>query len=112
MRHLKKRYEALGLSMFIDMDDLRSGATWKDALIRMIDRSDLFQLFWSLHAAESEYVAAEWRHALDISSAKGARFIRPIYWHDPMPQAPEELKEINFRKIEFIQKQPTAPPQP
>lgn len=103
VKHLKERYEALGLYMFIDLDDLRSGASWRTALFQRIDRSDLFQLFWSDHARQSEYVAIEWKHALRAREIKGGRFIRPVYWHDPISPVPEELAEINFRKISFVE---------
>jgi hypothetical protein len=101
VRHFKERYAALGLYMFIDLDDLRSGAMWRPALFERIDRSDLFQLFWSEPASKSEYVTMEWQHALKISAVKGRRFIRPVYWDIPMPGVPEQLTEINFRRLEF-----------
>ena len=103
VKHLKKRYEALGLYMFIDLEDLRSGTFWRTDLAQRIDDSDLFQLFWSDHARQSKYVAIEWKHALRAREIKGGRFIRPVYWHDPIPTVPEELAEINFRKISFVE---------
>jgi hypothetical protein len=103
VKHLKERYEALGLYMFIDLDDLRSGDSWQDALFKKIDGSDLFQLFWSDHARQSKYVTIEWIHALSAREIKGRRFIRPVYWHEPIPTVPEELAEINFRKISFVE---------
>jgi hypothetical protein len=101
VKYLKARYEALGVYMFIDLDDLRSGALWRSALFERIDRSDLFQLFWSHAAKESEYVKIEWEHALQAAEVKGGRFIRPIFWEEPMPSVPERLSHINFRRIEF-----------
>ena len=103
VRHLKERYEALGLYMFIDLEDLRSGAAWQTALREKISGSDLFQLFWSDHARQSKYVADEWRHALGLREVKGARFVRPVYWDEPIPPVPEDLADINFRKITFVQ---------
>ena len=90
--------------MFIDLDDLRSGAFWRTALFERIDTSDLFQLFWSDHARQSDFVAIEWKHALQARQVKGGRFIRPVYWHEPIPAVPEELAEINFRKINFVER--------
>ena len=103
VKHLKERYEALGLYMFIDVIDLRSGTSWRSALFQKIDDSDLFQLFWSDHARQSKFVSIEWKHALQAREVKGGRFIRPVYWHDPIPTVPEELAEINFRKINFVE---------
>lgn len=101
VKHLKERYEALGLYMFIDLDDLRSGDLWQATLFDKIGSSDLFQLFWSNHAKQSKHVTVEWKHALRVRDAKGGRFIRPVYWLDQIPQVPEELSEINFRRINF-----------
>jgi len=103
VKHLKERYEALGLYMFIDLDDLRAGESWQDALFNKIDESDLFQLFWSEHARESKFVTVEWKHALSAREVKGRRFIRPVFWKEPIPEVPEELAEINFRKISFVE---------
>lgn len=105
VKHLKERYKALGLYMFIDLDDLRSGELWKDSLFEKIDGSDLFQLFWSDHARKSEYVTIEWKHALRARNIKGRKFIRPVYWHEPIPAVPVELAEINFCKIDFVELQ-------
>ena len=100
-KHLKERYAALGLSMFIDLDDLRSGDMWLPKLFSEIETSDLFQLLWSKAASKSDNVKREWKHAVEISETKGHKFIRPIYWEVPMPEIPEELKDINFRYIPF-----------
>ncbi len=101
VRYLKERYAALGLDMFIDLDDLRSGVKWRPALFEKIDRSDLFQLFWSKTASKSKYVTSEWKRALEVSVSKGKRFIRPIYWEVPMPAVPKQLSDINFRQVTF-----------
>lgn len=103
VRHLRKRYEALGLHMFIDLDDLRSGVEWQPEIFKTIDKSDLFQLFWSDFSKQSEFVTLEWKHALTALSVKGSRFIRPVYWQEPIPDVPNELAEINFRKISFVE---------
>ncbi|MEN6427255.1 MAG: toll/interleukin-1 receptor domain-containing protein [Phycisphaerales bacterium] len=107
VKHLKERYEALGLYMFIDLDDLRAGASWETVLFERIDSSDLFQLFWSKHARKSRYVREEWQHALSVSKAKGGRFIRPVYWQEPIPRVPKALAGINFRRINFVESRNT-----
>jgi hypothetical protein len=101
VRHLRERYDALGLRLFIDADDLRGGVKVRPALFHQIEQSDLFQLFWSKHSKQSKEVALEWRHALTLRSQKGGRFIRPVFWERPMPSPPRELADINFRGIEF-----------
>ncbi|NTW82585.1 MAG: toll/interleukin-1 receptor domain-containing protein [Chlorobiaceae bacterium] len=101
VKHLKERYEALGMHMFIDLDDLLSGVEWEKALADKIDKSDLFQLFWSKNARKAKYVTIEWKHALRASKIKGGRFIRPVYWDDKIPKVPKALADINFRKIKI-----------
>lgn len=64
-------------------------------LLMMIERSDVFQLFWSENAARSEYVAREWRHALQLPR-EHPMFMRPVYWKRPMPSPPRELAGFHF----------------
>ncbi len=100
-KHFKRRYAALGVYLFIDLEDLRAGAFWRNALFEKIDESDLFQLFWSESSKDSENVTIEWQHALELLSFKGSRFVRPIYWKEPMPETPDDLSEINFRYVDL-----------
>jgi len=102
VKHLKKRYKALGIYMFIDVDDLRSGSLWRRALFERIDKCDLFQLFWSKSSSDSEYVKIEWQHAIRAIEYKGGRFIRPVYWEEPMPSPPKSISHLNFHKLEFV----------
>ena len=87
-------YRALGLTVLIDTDNLRSGQIWSKALERMIDTADVFQLFWSKHAATSRYVHQEWEYALRCN--KGEGFIRPVYWKEPLIPPPPELTNLHF----------------
>ncbi|NTW84016.1 MAG: TIR domain-containing protein [Chlorobiaceae bacterium] len=66
VKHLKECYEALGMHMFVDLVDLLSGVEREKALVDKIDKSDLFQLFWSENARKSKYVTIEWKHALRV----------------------------------------------
>jgi hypothetical protein len=103
VEHLKERYEALGLYLFIDVEDIRAGTRWRSMLLERIDSSDLFQLFWSSSARKSKYVSAECDHALQAQEIKGGRFIRPVFWEDPIPEIPENLRELSFRRIRFAE---------
>ena len=87
-------YRALGLTVLIDSDNLRSGQIWSNALERMIDTADVFQLFWSKHAATSRYVHQEWEYALRCN--KGEGFIRPVYWKEPLVPPQPELTILHF----------------
>jgi tetratricopeptide (TPR) repeat protein len=87
-------FKALGWEVLIDIDTLRSGQVWSKELMNMIDRADIFQLFWSAQAAQSDYVRQEWKHALKCS--RGPRFIRPVYWEQPLVPPPEPLAHLHF----------------
>lgn len=98
---VEKAYKALGLDYFRDVMTLRSGQTWSEELLDLIDRADIFQLFWSQAASQSIYVEKEWRHALALLDSKAPAFIRPIYWAEPMPAVPQPLSSIHFALVDF-----------
>lgn len=95
----RNTYKALGYDVLIDIDTLRSGQVWNKELMRMIDSSDIFQLFWSTRSARSQYVRQEWKYA--IQHYKGEGFIRPVYWEIPQVPPPEELAHLEFQYIEL-----------
>jgi hypothetical protein len=99
VQHFRQRYEALGMTLFVDEYGLRSGVEWEKALLKQIRASDIFQLFWSPAASSSKNVTWEWQNALELVPIKGSAFIRPIFWQDPMPAAPKELSTLHFRRI-------------
>ncbi|HLY26312.1 MAG TPA: toll/interleukin-1 receptor domain-containing protein [Aggregatilineales bacterium] len=92
-------YKALGWAVLIDVDTLRSGEVWNDALMGMIDRADIFQLFWSENSAQSQYCKQEWEYALKNGLIKGGAFIRPVYWKQPLVPPPQELEPLHFAYI-------------
>jgi hypothetical protein len=91
----ERAYKALGLDYLRDVLSLKSGQDWSDELLNLINSADIFQLFWSHAAAESDHVRSEWEHALQVAGWK-ANFIRPVYWEDPKPSIPAELKHLHF----------------
>jgi hypothetical protein len=91
----ERAYKALGLDYLRDVLSLKSGQDWSEELLRLIDHADIFQLFWSHAAAESDHVRSEWEYALQVAGWK-ANFIRPVYWEDPKPMIPSELKHLHF----------------
>lgn len=98
VKHFKSRYKALGIYMFIDLEDIRAGSNWENDLIERIMKSDVLQLFWSNNSKKSKYVKFEYEKGLDLilSNLKGYNFIRPIFWEKPIPKIPENLSHINF----------------
>lgn len=94
-------YQALGIYVYIDKHSLRSGQLWRPMLRRFIDKSDLFQLYWSQASRQSTAVEDEWRYALSLSGRKGESFIRPLYWEEEWPKPPDELSHIHFAKLDL-----------
>ena len=93
---------ALGDRYLQDVIDLRSGERWASRLEEMIREADVFQLFWSWNALESQYVEQEYRFALGL---RRPSFVRPVYWDDPLPARgelpPGELRSLHFERIAF-----------
>ncbi|MCX6900268.1 MAG: tetratricopeptide repeat protein [Verrucomicrobia bacterium] len=79
-----------------DWVHLRAGEHWNDRLKELIRSADLFQLFWSHNARESNYVEQEWRYACALPRPN---FVRPTYWEDPCPPIPSELGEVHFQRL-------------
>jgi hypothetical protein len=76
------------LDVFLDVLSLRSGQDWEQELWRVIPSKDIFYLFWSRNASQSEWVEKEWRCALE---ARGLEFIDPVPLVSPdvVPPPPE-----------------------
>jgi eukaryotic-like serine/threonine-protein kinase len=101
-------YRALGVELLMDRVDLRSGDDWRASLHSLIERADIFQLYWSAAAARSTEVESEWRFALGLTRS-GNRFIRPVFWESPMPEAPADLGHLHFSRIDLDQIRAHAP---
>jgi Pentapeptide repeats (8 copies) len=68
-------------------------------LLELIERADVFQLFWSKNAAESPQVEREWRHALTLRTTRPS-LIRLVYWTaEPYP-IPPELEPIDLGHLD------------
>jgi len=95
VEHIETAYKALGMDFLRDLETLKSGQDWAAMLPQLIEKADIFQLFWSQAASESAAVRKEWTFALSLHREASA-FIRPVYWQMPMPPVPPELGAINF----------------
>ena len=98
---MEAAYTALGMDYLRDVMNLKSGQKWSDELFHMIERADIFQLFWSEESSRSPFVEHEWRHALHLTQQKGPGFIRPVYWRRPLPPVPPPLYHIHFSRIDL-----------
>ena len=76
------------LEVFMDILSLRSGQYWERELWKIIPSNDVFYLFWSHNASESQWVEKEWRCALET---RGLDFIDPVPLETPeeVPPPPE-----------------------
>lgn len=91
-----------GLKVFVDVIGLRSAQYWETELSQRISAADIFYLFWCRHAKDSEWVAKEWRWALET---KGLNFIDPVPLEGPeFAPPPHELaaKHFNDPLLAFI----------
>ena len=91
------------LDIFFDIESLRSGQKWEEALWSEIDRRDMLYLCWSHNASESKWVDREWRYALDT---KGEECIEPIPLESPdtcPPPAELQMKHFNDKMVYIIQ---------
>jgi hypothetical protein len=107
--------KALGMDYLRDVMNLKAGQRWSDQLLNMIERADIFQLFWSPTSSQSPYVEQEWQYALTLAEKKGPAFIRPIYWEKPLASVPPPLSHLHFAPVEignFIQPEPHFDPAP
>lgn len=83
-----------GIDVFLDCLSLRPGDQWKRRLRTEINQRDVFWLFWSRHAMNSEWVDWEWRTALASKALIGIQ-PHPLEPSDLAPP-PEELSSLQF----------------
>lgn len=82
------------LSIFFDVENLRSGQHWQQELQSEIERCDVLYLCWSRHAMESQWVDFEWRYAYQT---KGVDVIEPVAIDPPdVCPPPIELNDKHF----------------
>lgn len=94
-------YKSLGVHLNIDRNDLTAGQEWHPGLLQLIDRSEVFQLYWSNTSKDSLHVCREWEYALAQRGRKGTRFVRGVYWREPMPAPPAPLAGLHFGYLDL-----------
>lgn len=89
------------MDIFFDVDSLRSGDDWEEALWREIDKRDVLFLCWSKYVRDSKWVDAEWRYAF---KNKGPDSIEPVPIDPPGScPPPDELSRKHFNdKLLYI----------
>ena len=100
VQEFERHAKAIGDSYLRDVASLRSGERWNDQILEMINRADVFQLFWSWNAMASPFVCKEWEYALSLNRS---HFVRPVYWDDPLPERPglppDSLRQLHFQRV-------------
>ena len=103
----------VSIDFFQDLLNLEPGERWERELYKQIDRSDVFFLFWSTAAKNSEWVAKEIDYAL--RRKRGDELaepeIVPIMIEGPPPvPPPPALRHLHFNDpfIYFIQSPPVS----
>ena len=89
----------LHIEYFQDVMTLEPGERWEKNIYKSIDRSDVFFLFWSTAARDSQWVMKEVRYALEKKGEDklAAPEIVPVIIEGPPPvPPPDELKDIHF----------------
>lgn len=84
-----------GIDPFLDCLDLHPGEEWKPRLDDEIRRCDLFLLFWSKNASESEWVVWELDTALKEKGENGLQ-LHPL---DPDVKPPDGLEELHVGDV-------------
>jgi hypothetical protein len=89
---------AAGLDFFQDLLSLEPGERWERRLYAEIERCDLFLLFWSRAARDSEWVAREVAHAKSAAAAGGrpAEILPVLLEGPPPPSPPASLADLHF----------------
>jgi hypothetical protein len=86
------------IKYFQDILNLEPGDRWERELYKKIDDADVFFLFWSKAASESEWVLKEIQYALNRKSGNEdfPPEIIPVIIEKSPPNPPVELKDIHF----------------
>ncbi len=104
----------VSIDFFQDLLTLEPGERWERQLYKQIDRSDVFFLFWSTAAKNSEWVAREIDYALRRKGGDelAEPEIVPIMIEGPPPvPPPAALRHLHFNDplLYFIQSGAAAP---
>jgi hypothetical protein len=86
---------AAGLDIFLDCLSLKPSEQWKRRLDSEIHQRDLFMLFWSAAAAQSQWVEWEWREALALKGLDAMQ-IQPL---ENGIKPPPELEALHFGSV-------------
>ena len=88
---------ATGVTFFQDIMNIKPGEQWEQKLFEEIDNCDVFYLFWSKSASDSQWVKQEWEYALKIRGQKSLPEIIPVPIEGPpCIDPPDQLRHLHF----------------
>jgi hypothetical protein len=106
-------FKTFGIKYFQDVLDLEPGDLWEQRLYSQIDKSDLFLLFWSSSARDSEWVMKEIQYAMKLKGSDDAAppAIVPVLLEGPPPpKPPPELSHLHFNdRLLYFMAEPLRP---
>jgi hypothetical protein len=108
-------FKIAGISVFQDILDLDPGERWEKRLYREIDDCDVFLLFWSKAAKNSEWVGKEIDYALARQGghADNPPAIQPVPIEGPPIAPPPRLSGLHFNDALLAQiAAASTPPSP
>src|ERR1051325_6892849 len=90
--------ELVDIDYFQDLLKIKPGEKWEKLIYDYIDKSDVFLLFWSRAASESEWVKKEVLHALKRKAGQDTAppEIKPVILEAPPAKPPDELGSLQF----------------
>jgi len=91
--------DQMGIRYFQDLLSLEPGQRWEEEIYRHIDQCDLFLLFWSNAAKESEWVMREVTYAIERKQGNddAPPAIKPVIIEGPpLVEPPPPLKHLHF----------------
>ena len=100
------------LDLFFDVVSLRRGERYADRIFKEIESRDLFYLFWSIYAAQSDWVRRELNYALEHL---GADHVEPVPLDPPdlcPPPASLEDRHFNDWILRYEQSEASQYPPP
>jgi hypothetical protein len=87
--------KSCGIDVFVDCLSINPSENWKLRLEKEILRRELFILFWSKNAKDSQWVTWEWQTALREKGLSAIQ-IQPLQSPFDAPP-PQELRDLHFR---------------
>jgi len=91
--------DIIKIQYFQDVLSLDPGVRWQKELYRHIDNADVFFLFWSKAARDSQWVIKEVKYAIALKHGEDENppeIIPVIIEGPPIPEPPKALEHIHF----------------